>query len=181
MILAITALVPIVRVAAAPVGSLKADHLLRLTIYGNRSFNLPGNNTNVSDLSKINFTKDFSNVKNVSWERTGDFDVVTFSQKGKSMKAYFGMQSELIGTISEKDYNDLPAEGRNEIKDQYKGYSIGRVINFKTYTPNDNYMVLFGTQIENADSYYVELTKNNKKIVVRVNPLGNVSYFRDLT
>jgi hypothetical protein len=167
--------------AVVPANNLRANHIMNPLIKGTNLLNMPGKKSYVSDLSKINFNKDFNNVKNVTWKRTGDFDVATFTKNGKRMNAYFGMQSELIGTISNKTYADLPAEGRKEIADQYHDYAIGQVVYFKTYTPNDNFMVLYGTQIENADNYYVELTKGKERIVVRVNPLGNVSYFRKLT
>ena len=143
--------------------------------------NLPGKKSSASALSKLNFNKDFGIIKNVTWYRKGDFDVASFTKNNTRMTAYFGMQSELVGTITDKTYADLPAEGRKEIKDQYNGYTVGQIVYFKTYTPNDNYIVLYGTQIENTDSYYVELSKNNKNIVVRVNPLGNVSYFNKMS
>ena len=181
MVLMFAAFMPSSQLAAIPVNSQNANHSLKFPINETGSLNLPGKKSYVSDLSKINFNKDFSNVENVSWARKGDFDVATFTKNDTRVKAYFGMQSELIGTITDKSYSDLPAEGRKEINDRYRNYTISQVLYFKTYTPNDNFMVLYGNQIENADSYFVELTKGNEKIVVRVNPLGNVSYFRALT
>ena len=180
MILMFSAFMPANELAAVPVNTQKANQTLKMLVSETVSLNLPRKKSYVSDLSKINFNEDFSNVKNVTWERKGDFDVATFTLKNEKVKAYFGMDSELVGTITNKTYNDLPAEGKKEINNQYPGYAIGQVLFFKS-SPNDNYMVLFGNYIENADSYYVELIKGNKQIVVRVNPLGNVSYFSDLT
>ena len=41
-------------------------------------------------------------------------------------------------------------------------------------------MNLFDLQFDDADNYFVELEKDNKKIVVQVNMSGDVSYFKRL-
>ena len=38
-------------------------------------------------------------------------------------------------------------------------------------------MMLYGQQFADADNYFVELSKDNKKIVLQVNMSGEVFYF----
>jgi len=41
-------------------------------------------------------------------------------------------------------------------------------------------MVLWGIQFDDADNYFVELSKGTKKIIVEVSPEGTVGYFKEL-
>jgi len=41
-------------------------------------------------------------------------------------------------------------------------------------------MILYGIQFEDADNYFVELSKGTKKIVLQVNTDGVVFFFKQL-
>ncbi len=65
-------------------------------------------------------------------------------------------------------FKDLPAKGQQEIKGKYKDYGIGSVIYFDDNEKIDSDMVLWATQFNDEDLYFAELTKANKKIIVRL-------------
>jgi hypothetical protein len=41
-------------------------------------------------------------------------------------------------------------------------------------------MLLYGIQFQDEDNYFGELTKGNKKMIVRVDPRGLVEFFKEL-
>ena len=45
---------------------------------------------------------------------------------------------------------------------------------------NETDMILYGNQFADADNYFVELKKDNKEIILQVNPIGNVSILKQL-
>lgn len=76
-----------------------------------------------------------------------------------------------------KTLADLPAKAQINIKEYLKGYTAGDVLFYDDDEVNETDMILFGNQFDDKDSYFVELTKGNKKIIVQVAMDGDVSYF----
>lgn len=138
------------------------------------------NENMVSDLSKDNFYSDFGNVGNVRWTRENYYDVATFMQNGQKERAFYDDQSNLIGTTSTKTFADLPKLAQKTIKKEYKNYRIGDIIYFKDNEDNDTNMVLWDTQFEDSDNYFVELRSAQHHIIVQVDPEGEVFFFKDL-
>lgn len=134
----------------------------------------------VSEQSKSSFATQFGNIPDVQWERQDYFDVANFTKDGQKMKAYFDVNGELVGTITDKTFEDLPAKAREYIRNKYPDYTIGDVI---MYTDNQNEegdILLFGTEMESATNYFVELRKDNKRTILKVSPDGDVSFFKEL-
>ena len=134
--------------------------------------------TKVSNTSMKNFTIDFANVSNVNWTRTSNYDIANFTLKGKELKAYYDSDSQLVGTTQYKTIEDLPEKGQKILRDKYKDYSIGEIMFFNNNDLNKSPMLLWGTEIVDQSSYFVELTNATKKIVVNVDLGGNVSRFK---
>lgn len=128
------------------------------------------------------FQTDFGNVPDVSWEKDQSFFVASFKKNGKKMQAYYDDMSKLVGTTTPETFADLPMYAQKNIKKYYKNYTVDKVTFFKDNTANDQNMLLYGVQFEDADNYFVELTNktDNKSIVVQVNPQGQVFFFKDL-
>ena len=161
---------------------------------GKQTINLiPGNNNTapaihavaepgINSLSIDNFNADFENVKNVKWQKNEYYDAVSFSKNGKEMTAYYNYNKdgELIGTTMRKNFKDLPLEGQRQIKDEYSGYTIGPIILFRNDNVNPTESMIFGPRYSYYDNYFVEMAKGNKRIVVQVNPVGMIYYFRSL-
>ena len=135
----------------------------------------------INSTAKNNFVKEFGNIPNVKWVRSANFDEATFVQKGKEMKAYFGYDGKFVGTTTHVTYSDLPANAQSEIKTRYKDYTIDPVIVFFDDNElNETDMLLYDTQFDDADNYFVLLTKGSKKIVLQVNTEGTVFFFKEL-
>lgn len=135
---------------------------------------------NVSPLSKDQFLVDFGQVANVKWRRSETFDEATFQKKGQTYTAFYDDGSKLVGTTSYRKFTDMPAAGQKELKKEYKGYTIGKVLFFDDNENNDTDMILFGNQFDDRDSYFVELTKGPEKLIVQVDMEGNVSFFKKI-
>jgi hypothetical protein len=134
----------------------------------------------VSMASKNAFYVDFGDLKNVTWKRTSYFDEATFIKDGKEVKAYYDLNSKLVGTSSFAKFADLPQNAQKEIKEKYKDYSIGDVVFFDDNEANETDMLLYDVQFEDEDNYFVKLSKSNKSIVVQVNPRGEIFFFKEL-
>jgi hypothetical protein len=134
----------------------------------------------VSDRSKNAFIANFGNVPNVNWKRTNNFDEATFTKDGEKMTSFFDFDSKLVGTTIVKSFADLPSDAQKEVKLKYKDYKIGPVILFDDNEANDTDMILYDTQFDDADNYFVELSKGNEKTILMVNTDGVVSFFKKI-
>jgi len=133
-----------------------------------------------SYMTAQHFMTDFPNAANVSWKR-GSFEEASFTLNGKEMKAFYDLDDELIGTTTPASYSDIPANAQKEIEKYYGGYTPTNVIMFDDNEFNDTDMILYGNSFEDEDNYFVEMTNNNKTIVLQVNMEGLVSYFKDIS
>jgi len=138
------------------------------------------NGMEVSYQAKQQFGIDFPKITEVRWIRTTNFDEATFIKSGKEMKAFYDDHAQLVGTSNVVTFAELPQRAQKFINEKFKDFSIGPAVFFDDNEFNETDMILYGTQFDDEDSYFVELTKNDKKIVVRSNSAGDVTYFKDL-
>jgi len=137
--------------------------------------------SDVSSVAKSNFSSDFKDAKNVEWKRIETYDKVSFTNKdGQKMSAYYDIDGNLVGTTQFKTFADIPENGQKDIKKNYKDYTIGQVVFYDDNENNDTDMILYGVQFEDQDNYFVELTKGTNKIVLQVNTIGEVFFFKQL-
>ena len=134
----------------------------------------------VSEVAKQQFNSDFGNIPDVQWKRSVNFDEATFTQDGRQKTAYYDSHGKLAGTTTLVAYPEIPIKGQNEINTKYKDYTPGSVIFFNDNEANDTDMVLYGVQFDDADCYFVELTKGPETIIVRVDTHGFTSMFKKL-
>jgi hypothetical protein len=135
----------------------------------------------VNERAKSAFSSDFMGATNVQSRRIGTFDEFSFTSKdGQKMKAFYDFDNKLVGTTQPKTFADLPVKAQEQIKKEYKDYTVGPVIFYDDNEANPTDMILYGVQFEDADNYFVELTKGDKKLVLHVSPMGSVFFFADL-
>ena len=139
---------------------------------------LEGND--VSTISKNSFYVDFGDISNAKWIRGSYFDEVIFNKDGHDMTGFYDYDGKLVGTTMIKTFADVPVRGQKLIKSKYKDYTVGPVIYFDDNEFNETDMLLYGLQFDDEDNYFVELTKNGSKIVVRVNSAGDLYFFKQL-
>ena len=149
---------------------LKSEHKALRKLEGN----------NVSQFAKTSFYTEFGNLPDVQWRRDANFDIASFTENGQKMEAFYDYDANLVGTTAIKSFADLPARAQKEIKSRYTDYSIGQVLFFDDNEWNETDMIMYGSQFNDADNYFVELSKGNDKIVVRVDVPGYVYYFTKL-
>ncbi len=134
----------------------------------------------VSEIIRNKMAIDFPNATNVSWERTSRFDQANFIENGQDKIAYYDPEGSLVGTTTAVAFTDLPQRAQNEIKHRYRKYTIGPVIYFKDNASNDEDMVLWATQFDDADMYFAELDRGSDKMILKVSPSGGVTFFKEL-
>jgi len=138
------------------------------------------NSMEVSYQAQQQFLTDFDKATNIKWEKTSNFDEATFTKDGKTLKAYYDEQAKLVGTSAIMTFADLPEKAQKYINKKYKDYNKGVVIFFNDNEFNETDMLLYNLQFQDEDSYFAELSKDNKKIVVRSNAAGDVYFFKEL-
>jgi hypothetical protein len=131
----------------------------------------------VSYQAKQEFISDFGNIPVASWERLDNFDEADFIKDGQAMSAFYDEDAKLVGTTTNKTFGDLPEKAQKYISEKYRDYSVDGIILFDDNEQNGTDMILYNLQFEDVDSYFVELKKDNKKIVVQVREDGDVSYY----
>lgn len=137
-------------------------------------------NSEASYQTKQQFASDFPGATNIAYSRNSNMDEVWFTQNGVKYKAFYDADAKLVGTTTPKKVSDLPAVAMKEIEKKYNGYNIDKVILFDDNESNDSDMMLYGQQFADADNYFVELSKDSKKIVLQVNMVGEVFYFANV-
>jgi len=137
--------------------------------------------TSVSTEATQQFNIDFSNAAIIKSRRSANFDEFTFKGSDNNITtAYYDDEANLVGTTQMKRFKDIPEQARNTIKKDYKDYKISGVVFFDDNEANETNMVLYDTQFDDEDSYFVELQNATKKIVLHVSMNGEVVYFTSL-
>ena len=131
-------------------------------------------------MAEQNFETDFPNATNVTWKKIG-IEEASFTLNGKEMKAFYDYNNELIGTTTPVSFLDMPVIARNYIDKHFSDYTTQSVILYDDNEYNQSDMVLYGNAFADADNYFVELSNNNKRIVLEVNMEGLVTFFKDLS
>lgn len=133
-----------------------------------------------SEFVKKAFYKDFGNIPDVVFARRDFMDEATFTKDGHETTAYYDYHGEMVGTTTVVSFDNVPVQGQQNIKKMYPDYKIGNVLFYDDNEANDTDMMLYGVQFDDADNYFVELSKGAKKIIVQVNPFGEVFFFKQL-
>jgi len=134
----------------------------------------------VSDQTKLSFAGDFGNAPVLQWTRVDNLDEVTFLDNGVTKTAFYDNDAQLVGTTTAEMFSDLPVKAQNEIEKHYGDYTPDQVILYDDNESNDAGMTLYGSLFNDSDSYFVEMTKDNERVVLQVYPSGDVQFFKRL-
>jgi hypothetical protein len=135
---------------------------------------------NVSDYSLKSFYSDFGIKNNVLWRKTDYFDEAYFNQNNQSVTAYYDFDGKLIGTTTDKTFNDLPLIGQNTITKRYKDYSVESVLLYDFKQQSDDPISLDNAQFANSKNYFALLNNGKNRFVLQVDPEGDVYFFKQL-
>jgi hypothetical protein len=128
----------------------------------------------VSYATRNNFAGDFPGAQNVLFTAGKFFEEASYTLNGARYTAYYDNQSMLVGTTTEKQFTDLPADGQKDITRHLlnKGYSVDKVILFDDNEANDTDMWIYDQPFQDEDVYFVILEKAGKQSVVEINSSG---------
>lgn len=135
----------------------------------------------VSSRSKDSFYADFGQVNDVHWSRGPQFDEATFTKDGQKLTAFYDNNFMLVGTTANKKFADIPEKAQKDIEKHFKGYAVGAVVEYKDNENNNTNMLLYGTQFEDADHYFVTVSKGKEANVLMIKDDGEVSFFRNIS
>jgi hypothetical protein len=133
----------------------------------------------VDNQTRLNFSNDFGGITVLRWQHGPKYDVAYFTRRGNAMEAYYDTNSQLVGTITPKKFDDLPSGAKKEILKKYPGYSPVNTIYYDDNEDNADNFILDDDEFT-ADNYFVELANNDRHVVLRVQPDGSVDFFRDM-
>lgn len=125
------------------------------------------------------FAIDFPGAANVTWTRSA-FERAKFVKDGKTINAFYDWDGGLVGTTNRVDYAVLPKAAKEKIQKEYKDYTVNEVILYDDNEINETDMILYDTSFDDADNYFVDLTKGSKNIILKVSMEGTVSFFKDM-
>ncbi|NIG53935.1 hypothetical protein [Chitinophaga sp. Cy-1792] len=133
--------------------------------------------TEVSKETQDQFYEDFGQVAVSKWQRDPYLDLVYFTKDNANAIAYYDADHNLVGTVYDKTFADLPEKAQKYIDTKMTDFTKGKVIYYKDNELNDTDMILYRTQFDDADNYFIEMEKGGKTNVYEVTPLGNVTFF----
>ena len=133
----------------------------------------------INPVAKNNFITDFGNIPVEKWERSTYFDEAVFTKNGMKYRAFYDLDGNLVGTTNVAKFSDLTPAAQKEIENKYKDYKIDKVIFYDDNEANSTDMYLYNQQFEDADNYFVEITKGTKRLVLQVTPEGAVFFFTE--
>jgi hypothetical protein len=133
--------------------------------------------TDISYQTREQFIRDFGDIPIISAKKTNHFEEIVFEKDGKNMTAYYDIDSKLVGTTSQKAFEDLPGKAQIYILEKYPNQHVEEVIMFDDDEQNDTDMYYRGRMFEDADNYFVELKQDNTRTILKVTLEGGVTYF----
>ncbi|MDQ3290962.1 MAG: hypothetical protein M3Q05_06690 [Bacteroidota bacterium] len=120
--------------------------------------------TKVTETVQSKFAQSYAEAENVTWELTDKFQKAYFILNGIHYTAFYNLKDEFVATTHHVKWNVLPIKSLHLIGRIYRGFMIKSVIQ---YTSQEKV-------------YFVNLAKNNKELLVQVQPDQNVTLFKRL-
>jgi hypothetical protein len=130
----------------------------------------------VSPFLESQFMTDFPHASDAHFISEKNFDKVSFTQDKEKMSAYYDGTNRLVGTIEKKVFDDLPDNAKKEILKNYSDYTVADVIKFNDNESESVEIIMYGTSLDDEDNYFLELKKDNKAILLKVDLSGHVEF-----
>ena len=83
-----------------------------------------GNSNGTNDAVVASFTKEFSNAKEVKWQKQSQYDMATFKLNGVIMTAYYNDHASLVAVIHHVLTDQLPILLLADLKNNYSDYWV---------------------------------------------------------
>ena len=106
------------------------------------------------------FKTDFSQVNNVSWEKTSDFYFATFQFNNITVDAAYNEDGELVGTSRKIASTQLPLNLTLELSKKFGEYKVSAEASELTY--------------EGQTSYYLTVENDRQVVKLKCNSNGEI-------
>ena len=113
--------------------------LLVNTAFANKNENV---NTDVESA----FKKEFTQAKEVSWQKTDAYYKATFKLNGETVNAYYNTDGSMLGIVHNMLSTQLPINLQTSLKREYENYWITDLFEYSR-TDSNGYFIT----VENAD------------------------------
>lgn len=117
----------------------------------------------VDALVKQHFEKQFKNATNISWKTTDLFTKVSCTVNNQQTDIFYNNNDEFVGTSVAVYLESLPTNAIQTILKKYSDYTVNNLIRF--------------TDAGGAVSYYAEVVKKDRTIVLKADSEGYVSVY----
>lgn len=121
-----------------------------------------GGNSTVEAL----FKAAYPGATNVHFKTVGELVSVSFELNNHNMQAFYDTEGTKVAVSKNIDFTSLSMRGQNAVKQKYTNYTPVETIEMDSQ--------------EEGLCYYVSLLDGTQKIVVRVSPGGDVTFFKKL-
>ncbi|MBN9380734.1 MAG: hypothetical protein J0H74_08220 [Chitinophagaceae bacterium] len=145
---------------------MKKVSIIALMVITIASAAFAGDNNALNFKGADHFKKLFPNATKVIYEVKKDFTEVNFTWNNLNLQAFFDNQGNFIATSRAIEVNALPLSYVVNINKEYDGYDILEAIEFD--------------HAENGMSYFVTVSKNNKKYILNISASGDISVFKKM-
>jgi hypothetical protein len=99
-------------------------------------------NENVNYQVENSFKKEFSQAKEVNWQKTENYYKASFKMYEEPMTAYFTPEGELIGVIRNLLSTQLPINLQTSLKKEYGSYWITELFEFARPESNGYFITI---------------------------------------
>ncbi|MDR3715133.1 MAG: hypothetical protein P4L51_20155 [Puia sp.] len=113
-----------------------------------------------------NFAKAFPDAMVNSYETKDGSTKVSFTWNGDALEAFYDLNGNLLATSHFMKTANLPMSVQMQVRDSYKDYSIVQAVEFY--------------HTEKGLSYFVMVKKDNKGLILQINPDGGMSIVKRL-
>lgn len=131
----------------------------------------------LSDIPQVTMNKfqaQFPKATNVEWSVPDNMIRADYSVGTSNRVAFYNWNNELVGHGRFLAYANLPEKAKKTISKKYVGYQPMQTIWYDNNEDNDDIVYMWGYPFS-EDSYFTQLKKGNKTIVLKVGDDGFVT------
>lgn len=155
---------------------------LSLGVFADGGKKSDNTNSSAASYTALNqFSVDYKDASNVVWKVDGNCQKAEFTLNDKKVTAFYSLTGDFLGLTQAVDYKKIPADAQKDIAANYKGYTVGEVIQLEP-KHDTNVSDLYAGSSFKDDSviYFVDLKNAKEEILVRVTADADVYFFKQI-
>ncbi|MFT3931985.1 MAG: hypothetical protein QM726_00095 [Chitinophagaceae bacterium] len=124
-------------------------------------------NENVNYKAETAFNQEFTQAKEVNWQKSGNFYKASFKMNEEVMTAYYNADGEFVGVIHNMLSTQLPINLQASIKKDYDGYWITELFEIAKSDSHGYFVTLNNADqvitLQSTDGYAWSVYSKTKK------------------